>query len=54
MELFARLMRRFGCAPVDKAYSEMHEVECEGERRSFLKITIKTPMGKVKFETKIY
>ena len=40
--------------PVDKAYSEMHEIECEGERRSFLKITIKTPMGKFKFETKIY
>lgn len=40
--------------PVDKAYSEMHEIECDGERRSYLKITIKTPAGKVKLETKIY
>jgi len=40
--------------PVDKRYSEMHEIECDGEKRSFLKVTIKTPTGKVKFETKIY
>ena len=40
--------------PVDKAYSERHEIECEGEKRSYLKITIKTPTGKVKYETKLY
>ena len=40
--------------PVDRAYSERHEIECDGEKRSFLKVTIKTPAGKVKYETKIY
>ena len=40
--------------PVDKAYSERHEIECEGEKRSYLKVTIKTPTGKVKYETKLY
>lgn len=40
--------------PVDKAYSERHEIECDGEKRSYLKITIKTPTGKVKYETKLY
>ena len=39
---------------IDRRYSEYHEVECEGEKRHYLEITIKTPTGKVKFETKIY
>ncbi len=40
--------------PEEQRYSAYAEIECEGERRSFLKITIKTPTGKVKYETKIY
>ena len=40
--------------PIDQRYSEMHEVECDGEKRKYLSITIKTPQGKVKYETKIY
>jgi len=39
---------------MDRKYSEYHEVECEGEKRKYLAITIKTPQGKVKYETKIY
>ena len=39
---------------IDRKYSEYHEVECEGEKRHYIKITIKTPSGKVKYETKIY
>lgn len=38
----------------DRKYSEYHEVECDGELRKYLKITIKTPQGKVKYETKIF
>lgn len=40
--------------PIDKAYSERHEIECDGEGRSYMTITIKTPQGKVKYEKKIY
>lgn len=40
--------------PIDQRYSEMHEIECEGEKRKYLLITIKTPMGKVKYQQKIY
>ena len=40
--------------PIDRAYSERHEVECEGEKRHYLEITIKTPTGKVKYNQKIY
>ena len=40
--------------PIDQQYSERHEIECDGEKRHYLKITIKTPSGKVKYETKIY
>lgn len=40
--------------PVDRAYSERHEVECEGEKRHYLEITIKTPSGKVKYQQKIF
>lgn len=40
--------------PVDRAYSERHEIECDGEKRHYLLVTIKTPTGKVKYERKIY
>lgn len=40
--------------PIDQRYSEMHEVECDGEKRHYLEITIKTPTGKVKYQKKIY
>lgn len=39
---------------IDRKYSEYHEVECEGEKRRYFIVTIKTPMGKVKYEEKIY
>ena len=39
---------------IDRQYSIMHEIECDGEKRQYLSITIKTPQGKVKYETKIY
>lgn len=39
---------------IDRQFSIMHEVECDGEKRKYLSITIKTPQGKVKYETKIY
>lgn len=39
---------------VDRRYSERHEIECDGEKRSYVTITIKTPQGKVKYESKIY
>lgn len=40
--------------PVDKAYSERHEIECDGQKRHYLLITIKTPNGKVKYEKKVF
>lgn len=40
--------------PLERDYSAYHEVECEGERRNYLEITIKTPSGKVKYSQKIY
>ena len=40
--------------PDEQRYSAYAEVECEGEKRKYLHITIKTPTGKVKYETKIY
>ncbi len=40
--------------PEDRTYSEKYEIECEGEKHKYLKITIKTPTGKVKYETKIF
>lgn len=39
---------------MDRKYSEYHEVECEGEKRRYFIVTIKTPTGKVKYEQKIY
>lgn len=40
--------------PMEKAYSEYHEVECSGEKRSYLEVVITTPSGKEKYSTKIY
>ena len=40
--------------PIDKRFSIYHEVECDGEIREYLTITIKSDNGKVKYETKIY
>ena len=40
--------------PVDREYSERHELDCEGEKRSYLSITIQSPSGKNKYETKIF
>ena len=40
--------------PEEKRYSEYAEIECEGEHRRYLHITIKTPTGRVKLDTKVY
>lgn len=40
--------------PEEERSSSYYEIECEGEKRKYLLITIKTPAGKVKYETKIY
>ena len=40
--------------PEEQRASSYYEVECEGEKRKYMLITIKTPTGKVKYETKIY
>ena len=40
--------------PVEQQYSAYHEVECDGEKRHYLEITIITPTGKVKYQQKIY
>lgn len=40
--------------PVDRKYSEYHEVECDGEGRNYVEVTITSPQGKVKYTTKIY
>lgn len=40
--------------PIDQKYSAYHEVECDGERRVFVEITIKTPAGKVKYSERVY
>ena len=39
---------------MERRYSEYHEVECEGERREFVEVIVKTPAGKVKYQQKIY
>lgn len=39
---------------IDRKYSEYHEIECDGEKRHYINITIKTPAGKVKYQAKIY
>lgn len=38
----------------ERKHSEYYEVECEGEKRHYLEIVIKTPNGKVKMQEKIY
>lgn len=40
--------------PIDYEYSCKHEIECDGEKRSYVKITIKSPSGRNKYETKIF
>jgi hypothetical protein len=40
--------------PEEQRYSAYAEIECEGEKRKYLHITIKTPSGKVKYDEKIY
>ena len=40
--------------PIDKQYSEKHELECEGVRREYIEIVVKTPSGKEKLRTRIY
>ena len=40
--------------PVDRIYSERYEIECEGEKRHYLEVTIKTPTGRVKYQQKLY
>ena len=39
---------------MERRHSEYYEVECEGEKRSFIEITIKTPQGKVKYNQKVF
>lgn len=38
----------------EREHSAYYEVECEGEHRVFLEVTIKTPSGKVKYQTKLF
>ena len=38
----------------ERRHSEYYEVECEGEKRKYLKVTIKSPSGKVKYTTNIF
>ena len=38
----------------ERRYSAYAEIECEGEKRAYVEVTIKTPSGKVKYTTKIY
>lgn len=40
--------------PEEQRASAYYEVECEGEKRKYLEITIKTPQGKQKYQQKIY
>lgn len=50
--LLASMVRKIGW--MKWKYSAYHEVECDGVRRHYLEITIKTPSGKVKYNQKIY
>ena len=40
--------------PAELQHSIYAEVECDGEHRRYLHITIKTPTGRVKYDNKIY
>jgi hypothetical protein len=40
--------------PEERRASAYYEVECEGIKRKYVEITIKTPQGKVKYQEKIY
>lgn len=39
---------------MERRHSEYYEVECDGEKREYIEVTIKTPQGKVKYQQKIY
>ena len=39
---------------MERKHSAYYETECDGEKRMYLEVTIKTPMGKVKYNAKIY
>lgn len=38
----------------ERKHSQYYEVECEGEKRHYIEVTITTPSGKVKYEEKIF
>ena len=40
--------------PIDEAYSCRHEIECDGEKRSYVILSVTSPTGKHKFEQKVY
>ena len=40
--------------PLTEAYSAREEIECDGEGRGYITITIKTPTRRVKYEKKVY
>lgn len=40
--------------PEEQKASSYYEVECEGEHRRYLRVIIKTPTGRVKYDQKIY
>jgi hypothetical protein len=40
--------------PIDFEYSCKHEIECDGEGRSYIQITITSPSGRHKYEQKIF
>ena len=40
--------------PEEQRASSYYEVECEGEHRRYLRVVIKTPTGKVKYDKKLY
>lgn len=40
--------------PEEKRASAYYEIECEGEKRKFLEVTVTSPSGKVKYQEKIY
>lgn len=40
--------------PEEQRASSYYEVECEGEHRRYLRVIIKTPTGRVKYDEKLY
>lgn len=39
--------------PIDRDYSEKYEIECDGEHREMIHVTVKTPTGRLKYETSL-